>query len=94
LETADEYWFDTKPITQEALFQLLKRFRQEDSTYDWPSATKHRYWRNDQRILIFEMPDYSEWQLFAATKDSQETLLVEARQLCCELRLELSPRRS
>lgn len=87
LETADEYWFETKPITQEALSRLRTWFQQEDSTYDWPSATKHRFWRNDQRILIFAMPDYSEWQFFAATKASQETLLAEAKQLCSELSL-------
>jgi hypothetical protein len=91
LATADEYYFDTKPVTQEALFQILRPFQQEDSTYDWPSATKHRFWRNDQRIVIFTMSDYSEWQLFAATKSSRETLLAEVKQLCNELSLEPRP---
>jgi hypothetical protein len=63
------------PLSEIALSFLHERFEKECVTYGWPGRTQHRFYRGDQRILIWADDKQADWWLNAQTKGSLEALV-------------------
>src|SRR5262249_36036241 len=65
----------SSPLSQMARSFLSDAFESECVTYGWPGHTQRRFYRGDQRILIWDDGDRADWWLSAKTKESLESLV-------------------
>jgi len=61
------------PLSEMALSSLSERFERECVTYGWPGHTQHRFYRGDQRILVWANIKQADWWLSAKTRESLES---------------------
>jgi hypothetical protein len=63
------------PLSEMALSFLSEHFERECVTYGWPGHTQFRFYRGDQRILVWANSDQADWWLNAKTRESLESLV-------------------
>lgn len=61
------------PLSEMALSPLSEHFERESVTYGWPGHTQPRFYRGEQRILIWANVKQADCWLSAKTKESLES---------------------
>jgi len=64
-----------RALSEEALTFLTNQFHAELTTHGWPGHTQYRFFKGDQRILIWADSDEADWHLAADGKESLERLI-------------------
>ena len=63
-----------RPLSARALSSLRRHFEQGPETHGWPANTQYRFYKNDQRIVIWASKDQADWFLSAEDEDSLRDL--------------------
>lgn len=64
-----------QPLSKGAWAFLSNRFESEPVTHGWPGHTQYRFFKEDQRILIWASDDQADWYLAAGDEESLERLV-------------------
>jgi len=64
-----------EPLSEEAVGELRRLFREQPATFGWPGSTQHRFAGRDQAILIWAGGSQADWFVGAGDASSLESAL-------------------